>query len=444
MDKTFFGSAIGAAVLMILMVGCVGADHSTAVEGGDIPTVVSTEDQVAEIQSEIDFHSERVKNDPEGAIGLAMLSESYLALARLKDDDAAAVAAERAARESLAVRQVNNSRAAMRLTEALLHQHRFVDAEESARLAVRLSGRDGQSIRLLGDVLLELGKYDAFEQEILSDLRFAEAPESRAVLARWRELNGDPVGAKTELQAAANAIRDAQGRDVPAMAWYITQQGWVALRHGDLGAAKLNFEEALRIYPSERRALAGMTRWALDAGHFEDAIGWADRANDIAPLTDVLGWKLLALKELGNDKAVEEVFGAIQELNSVGGHHHHAHGTHSHSHAGDAGRHTHNRLYAQVLSEFGKDLQTAHHAAEEDLQWRKDIYAFDTFAWATFLYWKNDPKAADEGDVLLREAQAAMKQALRTGSQDIALVRHAEQIFAAQPRRSPSRTRVAF
>jgi hypothetical protein len=93
-------------------------------------------------------------------------------------------------------------------------------------------------------------------------------------------------------------------------------------------------------------------------------------------------------------------------------------------------RHTHSRLFAKFLADSGRDLRAAHHMAEEDLQWRKDIHAYDTFAWATYRFWKLDPAAKrEEGDGLLREAQVAIKQALSTGTQDAEIRRHAQQIL---------------
>jgi len=72
----------------------------------------------------------------------------------------------------------------------------------------------------------------------------------------------------------------------------------------------------------------------------------------------------------------------------------------------------------------------AHHAAEEDLGSRKDVYAFDTFAWGTYQYWKNIPASVTgEGDALLDEAEAAMEKALSTGIKDAKVLFHAGMIY---------------
>lgn len=177
-----------AAAGLLLIGGCAPEVAKVAEPVRSAPAIVTH----GEMMKTIAFHQERVERDPQGAIGFAMLSESYLALANAEDDDHAAQHAEEAARESLKIREVGNSRAARRLTEALMAQHRFAEAEESARLAVRLSGEDVQSVRLLGDVLLELGKYDEFEKSIVSRSDMQDSPEGLAMLARWNEVIGDP------------------------------------------------------------------------------------------------------------------------------------------------------------------------------------------------------------------------------------------------------------
>jgi tetratricopeptide (TPR) repeat protein len=434
--------------LIAVLVGC-GPTIGREVSKGAAEDSVNV---LSQVRQEVAFHQDRVKNDPKGALGWVMLSESYLKLARLTDDDEAAVEGEKAALESLKIREVNNARAAMRVTEARLHQHRFADAEDSVRMAVRLSGGEIQTIRLLGDVLLELGKYEEFGREVLDDPGLNAIPEGKAVSARWYELKGDFHGGIALLEEAAVQIRQGRGTDVPEMSWYLSQAGWMALRGGDFEQAEAAFGRALKLNSDDRKAMAGQTRLAFERREFGSVLAWANKANAIAPLTDVLGWKLMALKELGNEEAAELVYEEILRLNHLtpgepmnAGHpHDHADGDHNHEHSSghshdhdhelDGGRHTHHRLLARLLADLGRELKFAHLAAEEDLKWRKDIYAYDTFSWATYLYWLLDSEAKVEGNGLLNEAKDAMTLALRTGTKDAEILSHAKEISAARPR----------
>jgi tetratricopeptide (TPR) repeat protein len=388
----------------------------------------------ADIKNEIEFHRQRVKTDPKGALGFAMLSESYLRLANLKDDDNAAVQAETAARQSLAIRKTGNARAARRLTEALLHQHRFVESEESARLATQLSNYELQAVRQLADVLLELGKYSDFRTLTKKYPAFETSPEGKVTLARWNEVLGKP---QVSLMLLKSAVKDVEalgeaGR-VPR-AWFRTQLGWTALRNQDMTTAKTCFETALRENPSERKANFGLAALAFESRDYKNALSHCEKSLSVAPLTDVLALKVKAHIALNQTAEAANAIGQIRELNKAS-----MRGTHDHAHIhgkgetqakGNHARHTHSRLFAKFLADSGRDLRAAHHMAEEDLQWRKDIHAYDTFAWATYRFWKLDPAAKrEEGDGLLREAQVAIKQALSTGTQDAEIRRHAQQIL---------------
>jgi hypothetical protein len=69
------------------------------------------------------------------------------------------------------------------------------------------------------------------------------------------------------------------------------------------------------------------------------------------------------------------------------------------------------------------------------LQWRKDIHAYDAFAWATYRFWLLDPVAQIEGDGLLAEAKVAIKKAMSLGTKDVTVLEHAKEILAASPRK---------
>jgi hypothetical protein len=140
--------------------------------------------------------------------------------------------------------------------------------------------------------------------------------------------------------------------------------------------------------------------------------------------------QVIALKNLGETPRMEAVITKINTMNNVSANesltNHHAKG------AEISGRHTHSRLYATFAADFGQNLQIAHHIAEEDLQWRKDIHAYDAFAWATYRYWLLDPVAQKtEGNVLLREALVASQKAIALGTKDIEINEHAEEIAKA-------------
>lgn len=423
---------VTAIAATILLGGCVSLTSLRTSAAVVTPTRAET---LAELNKAIEFNQSRVTRDPQGAIGFAMLSEAYLAVARLNDDDEAAHKAELAARRSLEIRTANNGRAARRLTEALLAQHRFVEARESAELAMQVSGNDPQSVRQFGEVLLELGDYPEFRKLIGSHGDLKDSPEGLAMMARWHEVIGEPSISISLLKQAIDAVGNSGPGHESVLSWYQAQLGWAMVRNGDLQGAKAAFESALQTNSLERKALAGMAKIAFDQQDWKMVIALSKEANSIAPLTDVMGWEVIALEKLGKVAQSDELLEKIQKVNQLTQEEIegkvHVHGSED---QGAASRHTHSRLYSRFLADWGRHLEFAHHAAEEDLQWRKDIHAYDTFAWATYRFWLLDPKARIEGDGLLREAQIAIKKALSTGTKDAEIVAHSREILTAKPR----------
>ncbi|MFM9873902.1 MAG: hypothetical protein ACKVQS_10620 [Fimbriimonadaceae bacterium] len=421
---------LGASALAL--VGCFPsmAPHSVAVV--QPPTKAEI---LEKLGKNVSFSKQRVERDPQGAIGLAMLSESYLAVARVSDDDDAAKNAEAAARASLRVRTVNNARAARRLTEALLAQHKFKDAKESAALAVQVSGEDPQCLRQYGEVLLELGEYSEFKTLLSKHQEMTQSPEGLAMLSRWFEVIGKPEMSTSLLEKAVDKVKASGSGHESVLSWYKTQLGWTLLRSGHSESAKAEFDNALKVNPLERKALAGLAKIAYDTNDWQSVVELSKRANDIAPLTDVMGWEAIALQKLGKDSEAEALILEIQKVNKLTPEEAagvvHAHGA---ADLNPNSRHTHSRLYSKFLADSGRHLEFAHHAAEEDMEWRHDIHAYDTFAWTTYRFWLLDPKAKLEGDGLLKEAQVAIKKAMSLGTKDVEIVAHAKEILAAQPR----------
>src|SRR5689334_10658802 len=83
-------------------------------------------------QKLVAFHAARVRRDPEGAIGYALLAGAYLQRGRETGDVADAVKAEQAARRSLKIRERGNAQALSLLASSLLTQHRFREALAAA------------------------------------------------------------------------------------------------------------------------------------------------------------------------------------------------------------------------------------------------------------------------------------------------------------------------
>jgi len=384
----------------------------------------------------IEFHQGRVERDPQGAIGFALLAETYLDKARTFDNDEAAIEAEKASRMSLEVRRKNNTRASNLLTKSLLAQHRFEDAYASAADSRLIDPNDFGAVRLQAEVCLELGKYDEFQKHLPSLNDHLDDPSALSVLTRWAEISGHPDQAIGFAEMAVQRV-DALRKSSPnVVASFETSLGATLMKNGDFKEAIGAFQTAYDLNPMDYRAMAGMTRTLAHMKKPEEVIAWGEKCRDLAKLTDVTGLVAMAYTELGNKSRAEELFQEMDKDNRIdpsqfASHSHAADGTHRVVEA----RHTHNRLYASAMADAGRNVAIAHHVAEGDLESRKDIYAYDCFAWATYRYWElASPQQNPEGDGLLIEAKAAMKKAMATGCKDVTLLEHAKQIESAQPR----------
>ncbi len=378
---------------------------------------------------QIKFHEERVKNDPTGALGWNLLAESYAALASERDDDEAAVKAEQAARKSLACRRNRNEAAESLLTKSLLAQHRFKEAYDEVSRAYKASPTIENLRRQRMEIQLELGLYDDFRKE-LPYLKTKTDPTSLVVRARWEGITGRPQEEVKILQDVAQKIDAITSLPASTVAWYRMQLGAALMRAGDHQQAQVELSRAYDLNPYSYQVRAWQTRLAAETGSTKDTIRWAEKTSEIAKMTDIQGLEAQAYVAEGNQAKASELLELMKKENLKNGQTMDTSARHTHAKAKNQTRHTHDRLFAMALANLGQHLAFAHHAAEEDLQNRKDIYAYDTFAWATYRYWKLVPASVTgEGDQLLREAEQAMEKALSTGSKDPHLLFHAGLIF---------------
>src|SRR5579862_6934110 len=141
---------------------------------------------------EVSFHEGRVRRDPGGAIGWSMLSGAYLARARENDSYVDATRSESAARKSLSLRLKGNLGGQTRLINALLQEHRFLDALSVCEKALSLWGHEASLTQLHADILIELGRYDEALKVIKGVPDAFEGPSGKAVIAHLASIQGHP------------------------------------------------------------------------------------------------------------------------------------------------------------------------------------------------------------------------------------------------------------
>jgi tetratricopeptide (TPR) repeat protein len=149
-----------------------------------------------------------------------------------------------------------------------LAQHRFRDALALGRRAQRLSPWTSRNYGVIGDSLVELGRYpQAFEAfDRMAALKPGYASYARISYAR--ELIGDVPGA---IEAMELAARSAGARARP-LAWARLHVGKLHLGAGRPDAAARQYRLALAASPGDAQALDGLARVEAARGRLPRAV----------------------------------------------------------------------------------------------------------------------------------------------------------------------------
>ena len=344
------------------------------------------------------FWEAQTSRDAQGAIALRELAAAYLALQRETGDIADAVRAEDAARRSLKVLPRGNVGAATRLARALLAQHRF---PEALAIALKIASVDPQAARLVADIQLELGEYDAATKALVAVPAESDDMNFKALRARFEQIDGKTERA-LELMKEARGLADERP-DMPAeaVAWYHTMVGHMLIDSGHLDEGERACRKALEVFPRDYRAMTGMAEAATWRGDHQGAIDWGRKALRVAPQNpEALRLVGDAYAASGKAREAEEQYRLLDEL-----------------------AHSFPRIYDRHWVLFrvdnGRDLDEALALARKDLELRHDIHAYDTLAWACF----------KKG--LFPEAERMMEKALTRGTQEASLFHHAGMIARA-------------
>ena len=161
-----------------------------------------------------------------------------------------------------------------------LAQHRFGQALALGRQAVKAAPYTSRNYGVLGDALVELGRYrEAFSAfDRMSSLQPGLSAYARISYAR--ELLGRPRAATHAMELAL----DSAGGEPEPSAWTQTQLGKLAWSHGRVDAAERHFRAALAILPGYVYALEPLALVEEAKGHSARAIGLARRAAEVLPL----------------------------------------------------------------------------------------------------------------------------------------------------------------
>jgi tetratricopeptide (TPR) repeat protein len=227
------------------------------------------------------------------------------------------------------------------------------------------------------------------------------ASETR--LAHLAVLKGDAAGARKRYLAALAQAKSALTPSVETIAWCYWQLGELSKATGQFDAAQRSYNDALKTFPNYPHAFASLAQLTAAQGDLNKGIEMIETLLrkhpdpiDAAALGD-----LYSLGGRGSDAAAQ--YATVERLCQQDP--------------------LYSALYNRHLVMFWADhdikVAEAYERARKEYETRRDIYAADAMAWAALKAGRLD------------EAQVAIKDAQRLGSEDARIFYHAGMIARA-------------
>jgi tetratricopeptide (TPR) repeat protein len=370
-----------------------------------LPLAAPIASDAATNESAIRFLESKLKRDPEDFSANNKLAALYLQKLRETGNAQYLDLAFRAARASLAsVPEVRNAGGLAALAQAEFAAHEFQSARDHALKLIEIEPRKSYPQGILGDALLELGEYEraeiAYKKIVALDGGITYNSETR--LARLALLKGDNAGAQKHFAAALTLALD-QPAPRETAAWLRWQLGETAFSVGDYETAEKYYRDSLVTYPDYYRAVASLGRIRAANNDLTGAIEQYEKAVRLLPDPQFVA----ALGDLyqlaGREEDAKKQYELVEQIEHL-------------SHPDGA---LYNRQLALFYADHDIKIEEAYRLAAKEYEVRRDIYGADALAWTALKANK------------ISEAQAAIKDALRLGTNDAKIFYHATMIARA-------------
>jgi tetratricopeptide (TPR) repeat protein len=198
---------------------------------------------------------------------LADLGLAYLQKGRLTADPIWYTKAEGVFIRSLALEEGGNSHAVLGMGVLSLARHEFAEALEWGRQAKTLEPYDAQARGVIGDALVELGRYGEAVRAFQGMVDLRPDLGSYARVSYARELHGDVSGA---IEAMSEALAAAGGVPEDA-AWVASQLGDLYLGSGRVARAEREYRRGAHLAPEYVLPQVGLAKVAAVRGDMDEA-----------------------------------------------------------------------------------------------------------------------------------------------------------------------------
>lgn len=416
-DRKIWMPVLVAASLALILLGALPAAQRyrarVTTESFRYPFELAPRGSVARaLENEIAVYQERIRRDPQGGLDLAALGGAYLAMARATGDLSWYLLAEQAARRSLANLPFSNTGAVVVLARVAEGRHDFAEA---IRLAQQAAGKE-EALAVLVTANLATGKVDQARQAAETLVEQSPTLGGFALRALVSIALGEDDAAVRDFSRAIAAEQPGEtGGSAQVRAYF----GRFHARRGRLDLARQLYQGALRIFPQYPLALVGMAELEARARNY----GAAERL-------------LSQVVTISSDPNVFDhvVFRGMGRLKALQGDHAGANAMWDQAEARlrkdvAQGAFGHRRELAHLLLERGRpgDAEEALRLIKVEVEARRDAETLSILAWAL------------SRNGRLAEAREAMREALRSGVRDAAMVYRAGMIEDALGNRAQAR-----
>ena len=337
----------------------------------------------------------RLAARPDDVGAAVLLADALIRQSRVTGNAGLTVRAEQAL--AVAAKEAPGNYDVLHAQGALfLSQHKFKEALIAGEACRQQRPADFTNFGVLGDAHLELGEYDAAFDAFDQMMRLRPNAASYSRVAYARELQGNLAGALESMKLAAEA---SMGGDVESIAWYHSQVGELYLRLDKPQDAMTAFATASQAFPGHPFAVRGYAK-ALDA------VGKPTEA-------------LALLQDLVTKSPTPELYAQLGDLLTALGRPAEAQRQYALAEAAWRSDAPEPKNLARFMAERGWKIDEAVQIAEGAAATRQDIFTQDALAWAYFRAGRVD------------DAKRVIKLALRTGSRDADILRHAAAISGA-------------
>jgi tetratricopeptide (TPR) repeat protein len=244
------------------------------------------------------------------------------------------------------------------------HRHDFPRAAELASSLIERNPSDAGALGMLGDSLMEMGRYDAAAEAYQSMVALAPNLSSYNRVAYHRFVTGD---AKQALNWMATAVA-AGSPTAENLSWCLVEFGDTLAKTGRTEDARMAYDRALKTLPGYHRAHAALGRMLAGDGKFEEAAANFQKAQAVIPLPEYAEALEAIYTKLGKMKEAEQQRALIDVIDKLG------------RANGEKG----NRALALVYADQDRNLDRALELIRGELETRKDVYTYDAHSWVLF------------------------------------------------------------